>query len=98
MDGRKNNRGTKGNKGGRPKKVAEQKLIEALSPMAETAYKGLERALKDGEPWAIKMWMEYYHGKPHMQVREADEESPTVNIEGRAKGLNDISADTDNDN
>ena len=33
MDGRINNKGTKGNKGGRPSKAEEQKLIENLTPM-----------------------------------------------------------------
>ena len=64
MDGRKNNKGTKGNRGGRKPKRDEQKLIERLSPMADAAYNALEKAINKGEPWAIKMWMEYSHGKP----------------------------------
>lgn len=64
-DGRRNNGGhsTKGKAGRKPKKD-EQKLIERLSPMADIAYKALETALRNQESWAVKMWMEYYHGKP----------------------------------
>ena len=72
-DGRKNNKGTKGNKGGRPPKRDEQKLIEKLSPMADLAYKALESAVKNGESWAVKMWMEYMHGKPKETVHNINE-------------------------
>ena len=68
MDGRKNNRGTKGNKGGRPSKAEEQKLIEELTPMKEAAQKVLFDAIKAGEQWAVKMWFEYFYGKPKQRV------------------------------
>ena len=42
MDGRINNKGTKGNKGGRPSKAEEQKLIENLTPMNADALKSLQ--------------------------------------------------------
>ena len=65
MDGRKNNKGTKGNKGGRKAKSEEQNLIERLTPMATLAHDKLKEALKQSEPWAIKLWFEYFYGKPH---------------------------------
>lgn len=63
-DGRKNNSGTKGNKGGRPPKADEQKLIEKLSPLEPKAFKALEDALDDGQNWAVKLYFEYVYGKP----------------------------------
>jgi hypothetical protein len=68
VDKRKNNGGTKGNKGGRPPKVEEQKLIERLTPLAENAYKALDNALKDEQGWAVKLFMEYMYGKAKQQI------------------------------
>lgn len=68
MDGRKNNRGTKGNKGGRKSKAEEQKLIEELTPMKADAQRVLFEAIRQGEQWAVKMWFEYYYGKPKQRV------------------------------
>lgn len=69
-DGRRNNRGTKGNKGGRPPKADEQKLIELLSPMAEDARKALHDNIQAGESWAVKMWFEYVFGKPKETINQ----------------------------
>jgi len=68
MDRRKNNKGTKGNNGGRPSKAEEQKLIEKLSPLEATAHKKLKEAIEDGKDWAIKMYFEYMYGKPKQQA------------------------------
>ena len=43
MDGRRNNKGTKGNKGGRPSRSDEQKLIENLTPMNSIALDSLKQ-------------------------------------------------------
>lgn len=67
MDGRKNNSGTKGNKGGRKPKAEEHKLIEKLSPLEEKAYKALSNALDDEQGWAIKLFFEYMYGKAKQQ-------------------------------
>ena len=64
MDNRAKNKGTKGNKGGRPSKADEHKLIEKLTPLMPQAYKALQNALKDEEQWAVKLTMEYFYGKP----------------------------------
>ena len=63
MDGRRNNGGNKN--AGRKSKAQEQKLIEKLSPLDESAFKAFKKAIKEDKPWAIKMYMEYRYGKPH---------------------------------
>tara|TARA_R110000764_G_scaffold120027_1_gene207867 strand:+ start:68 stop:340 length:273 start_codon:yes stop_codon:yes gene_type:complete len=68
MDGRSNNKGTKGNKGGRPSKAEEQKLIENLTPMNEMALKSLEKGIEKKEQWAVKLFFEYFYGKPQQRV------------------------------
>ena len=32
--------------------------------MADTAHEQLKKALNDGEQWAVKLWFEYFYGKP----------------------------------
>jgi len=79
MDGRINNKGTKGNKGGRPSKAEEQKLIENLTPMNADALKSLEIGLKNKEQWAVKLFFEYFYGKPQQRV-DVTSNSETLNI------------------
>ena len=52
---------------GRPRKSDEQKIIEMLSPYETKALKALENGLDKNEAWAVKLWMEYTHGKPKEQ-------------------------------
>ena len=68
MDKRKFNRGTIGNKGGRPSKAEELKLIEKLKPMEDLAHQKLTEALKNGKDWAIKLFFEYMYGKPKQPI------------------------------
>ena len=68
MDNRANNKGTKGNKGGRPSKAEEQKLIERLTPLSSKAYKTLEASLDEGQGWAVKLFFEYMYGKPKQTI------------------------------
>lgn len=67
MDGRKKN-GGKRQGAGRPTKRDEQKLIEELTPMKADAHRALFQAIKDSEPWAVKLWYEHYYGKPKQRV------------------------------
>jgi hypothetical protein len=63
--------GTRGGKregAGRKSKSDEQKLIEKLSPLQNNAFKALERNIKSGEPWAVKLFFEYMYGKPKQQL------------------------------
>lgn len=81
MDNRKNNKGTKGNKGGgRSTKSDEQKLIEKLGPMSKEAYNQLKKAIEDGEQWAVKLWFEYYYGKPKQSLDIQGEQKQTIVI------------------
>ena len=68
MDGRKNNKGTKGNKGGRPSKAEEQKLIQKLTPFNDLALKALQEGLEKKEQWSVKLYFEYFYGKPQQRV------------------------------
>jgi hypothetical protein len=68
MDGRKYNSGTIGNKGGRPPKEAEQLLIEKLQPLEPKALEALKNGLKDGKPWAVKLFFQYRFGLPKQTV------------------------------
>lgn len=68
MDKRKNNKGTLGNKGGRPSKAEEQKLIENLTPMNAKALEALKEGLDNKEQWSVKLFFEYFYGKPQQRV------------------------------
>ena len=57
---------------GRPPKAEEQKLIEKLSPLEDSAYKALKNALKNEQGWAIKLFFEYMYGKPKQQIEQTN--------------------------
>lgn len=67
-DGRKNNRGTVGNNGGRPPKANELALIERLSPMDDIALDALKIGVQSGDFNFIKLFMEYRYGKPKQDI------------------------------
>jgi hypothetical protein len=78
MDKRINNGGAR--KGaGRKSKAEEQKLIENLTPMNADALKSLEIGLKNKEQWAVKLFFEYFYGKPQQRV-DVTSNSETLNI------------------
>tara|TARA_B110000977_G_C10635588_1_gene321915 strand:+ start:113 stop:358 length:246 start_codon:yes stop_codon:yes gene_type:complete len=64
MDKRENNKGTLGNKGGRPSKSEEVKMIERLSPLEPKAFKALEKGVEDGDFKYVQLFYNYYAGKP----------------------------------
>ena len=68
MDKRANNKGTVGNKGGRKGKAEEQKLIEHLTPMSSIALEALQEGIKQKQQWAVKLYFEYFYGKPQQRV------------------------------
>lgn len=72
MDGRKENKGTKGNNGGRKSKAEEQQLIEKLSPLEATAHDKLKENIELGKDWAIKMFFEYMYGKPKQIIEQTN--------------------------
>ena len=53
---------------GRKSKAEEQKLIEHLTPMNSKALKSLEQGLDKKEQWAVKLFFEYFYGKPQQRV------------------------------
>ena len=53
---------------GRKGKAEEQKLIEHLTPMNEKALKSLESGIDKKEQWAVKLFFEYFYGKPQQRV------------------------------
>ena len=79
MDGRSNNKGTKGNKGGRPSKAEEQKLIENLTPMSSIALEALQKGIEKKEQWAVKLFFEYFYGKPQQRLDVTSNEE-TLNM------------------
>jgi hypothetical protein len=53
---------------GRKPKADEQKLIENLTPMNELALESLQKGLEKKEQWAVKLFFEYFYGKPQQRV------------------------------
>ena len=67
MDKRINNGGARTG-AGRKGKAEEQKLIEKLTPMNGMALESLEKGLEKKEQWAVKLFFEYFYGKPQQRV------------------------------
>jgi hypothetical protein len=53
---------------GRKPKADEQRLMEILDPLEPLAQKALKEGLNDGQHWAVKLWFEYYYGKPNTSI------------------------------
>jgi len=53
---------------GRKAKAEEQKLIENLTPMNAMALESLQKGLEKKEQWAVKLFFEYFYGKPQQRV------------------------------
>tara|TARA_R110001583_G_scaffold25400_10_gene91999 strand:+ start:6211 stop:6468 length:258 start_codon:yes stop_codon:yes gene_type:complete len=53
---------------GRKAKAEEQKLIENLTPMNDMALESLKKGLEKKEQWAVKLFFEYFYGKPQQRV------------------------------
>ena len=67
MDKRKNNGGARQGSG-RKSKAEEQKLIENLTPMNSKALAALKKGLDNQEQWSVKLFFEYFYGKPQQRV------------------------------
>lgn len=78
MDKRKNNSGKVGNKGGRPPKADEIKLIEQMDAVLapESVWIALSAKAETGDVLAIKTWLSYRFGMPKQIV-----EQKNINIE-----------------
>ena len=53
---------------GRKAKAEEQQLIQNLTPMNATALESLRKGLEKKEQWAVKLFFEYFYGKPQQRV------------------------------
>jgi hypothetical protein len=82
IDRRSLNRGAKG-VSGRKSKAEEQNLIEKLTPLEPLALAKLKESMEDGESWAIKMFFEYFNGRPMVNVRQETTitEQPLFNLD-----------------
>lgn len=81
MDGRKNNKGTKGNKGGRPPKSEESKLIERLDAIInqDEVLQVLHSKIQDGDGRALELYFKYRHGLPKQKTEvTTDSEQPFI--------------------
>jgi len=67
MDKRKNNGGAREG-AGRKGKAEEQKLIEHLTPMSGIALEALQEGMEKKQQWAVKLYFEYFYGKPQQRV------------------------------
>jgi hypothetical protein len=84
MDGRKNNSGKKGNKGGgRPSKADEFKLIESMDAilLPDEVWENLAELVKAKDVAAIKIWLSYRFGMPKQQTEiKTDGKGISINI------------------
>ena len=82
MDGRKNNSGTVGNKGGRPKKADELKLIEKLDNLIDNdeVIKTLGKQILKGDSRAMSLYFGYRYGKPKESVDITSTEGFNINF------------------
>jgi hypothetical protein len=86
LDGRRNNKGVKGNKGGRRPKADEIKIIEQMDAVAapESAWRALWAKCQEGDTQALKTWLNYRFGMPRQSVdidaRVTDFPSPIIEI------------------
>ena len=63
-----NTHGGKSMGAGRKPKADEQKLIEKLTPLNELALDSLKKGLEKKEQWAVKLYFEYFYGRPQHRV------------------------------
>lgn len=64
---------------GRKAKAEEQKLIENLTPMNPMALESLKKGLEKKEQWAVKLFFEYFYGRPQQRVDVTSNEE-TINM------------------
>ncbi len=72
-----NGHGGKRPNSGRKSRMEELKMIERLTPMADDAYKALHEGIKSGSVHFVKLFFEYYAGKPK-QIVEAEVKADDV--------------------
>lgn len=53
---------------GRKKRLEEEEVIQRLQPMADLAFRVLERKIGEGDPKALQIFMNYYIGLPTQKI------------------------------
>jgi hypothetical protein len=53
---------------GRPRRMDEDKIIEKLTPMAETAFKVLYEKVQQGDIKALQIYFSYFLGLPTQKI------------------------------
>ena len=64
---------------GRKPNSEEQKLIEKLTPLNDLALESLKKGLEKKEQWAVKLYFEYFYGRPQQRVDVTSNEE-TLNM------------------
>tara|TARA_R110002020_G_scaffold40381_1_gene119416 strand:+ start:1508 stop:1774 length:267 start_codon:yes stop_codon:yes gene_type:complete len=59
---------------GRKPKMDEQAIVDMLSPLEEDWLNALTRGIQQTQGWAVKLYAEYYMGKPKERVEVSSEE------------------------
>ena len=87
MDKRKNNKGTKGNKGGRPPKADEIKLIERLDAIIDKdeAVGKLGELVTKRDIRALQLYLSYRYGKPKESIDLNSSEGLNINFKDLIK-------------
>ena len=72
---------------GRKSKSEEHDLASKLSPLNDVALEALKKGLKNEQNWAVKLFFEYFYGKPAQSVditsKGESMSIPTVNFTKR---------------
>ena len=55
-------------------------MLIRLAGFTNHAVKQLELAVKQGKPWALKMYFEYFYGKP-TEMQKTQNQQPKINVE-----------------
>jgi hypothetical protein len=66
---------------GRPPRAKAHDLIMRLSPMDDMALAALKKAIKAGEGWAVKLFLQYRLGMPKQTISVEPITSPFTPIE-----------------
>ena len=61
---------------GRKPKQEEQAIVDMLAPLEEEWLKALTRGLEETQGWAVKIYAEYYIGKPKERLEVTDDTMP----------------------
>jgi hypothetical protein len=65
--------GVKG-KSGRKPKATEQQILDRLSPLEGAFIEAMQRGLEETQGWAVKIFADYYWGKPKERLEVTSEE------------------------